>query len=452
MTIVSLFEQQVARTPDDEAIRCSDRSVTYRELNERANQIAGHLRTCGVEQFVAVYMEHSIEVVCAILGVLKSGAAYVPIDPATPHERLGFMLRDIGTSPILITQSQLAGNVPSDAARILTLDADCAVFRSHPAANAQRSIAPDSLAYVIYTSGSTGTPKGVMIEHHSLVNYITWARDQYSPGERLVWPLFSSLAFDLTVTSIFTPLISGGRIVIFPEDRAMPGMGIFKVIEDGAVDIVKLTPAHLAMIKDLDLPATRIRKLIVGGEDFKTALARQITQRFGRRIDIYNEYGPTEATVGCMIHRYDMENDLAPSVSIGIPGANAGVYILDEQLQPVPPGVIGEMYLAGPGLARGYLNRPDLTAQRFLTFRDPAKNGSGTPQRIYKSGDLARWTSDGRMEFLGRADHQVKVAGARIELGEIEARLLQHTAVRECVVDLVDPVGLREAATKQLIY
>ena len=449
-TVVELFEAQVACAPDDVAIHCGDQSLTYRELNDRANQVAAHLgaRGVGVDQLVALYMDHSIEVVCAILGVLKTGAAYVPIDPASPKERLAFMLRDIaaaraGALPVLVTQSHLEGSVPRSVARVVTLDGGLAAIAGLPGENRGWPIAPDSLAYVIYTSGSTGTPKGVMIEHRSLVNYIWWAKDRYSRGERLAWPLFSSLAFDLTVTSIFTPLISGGRIVVVREDPAMPGMAIFKVIESGAVDIVKLTPAHLAMIKDMDLGATRIRKLIVGGEDFKAALAREITHNFGRPVDIYNEYGPTEATVGCMIHRYDVEKDLALSVPIGTPAANTGVYILDEQLRPVPTGVIGEMYLAGDGLARGYLNRPDLTAQKFLTTGDPRQQDPAALLRLYKSGDIARWGTDGRMEFLGRADHQVKVAGARIELGEIEARLLEHHDVRECVVETVNPLGMR---------
>ena len=460
-TIVELFEAQVACTPDDDAIQFADQSLTYRELNERANQVAAHLDALGVgpppDQLVALYMDHSIEVVCAILGVLKTGAAYVPVDPASPKERLAFMLRDIaaaraGAVPVLVTQSHLESRVPRGAARIVTLDAGLAGIAGSPRVSPGRHTAPppDSLAYVIYTSGSTGAPKGVMIEHRSLVNYIWWAKEQYSRGERLAWPLFSSLAFDLTVTSIFTPLITGGHIVVIREDPGMPGMAIFKVIESGAVDIVKLTPAHLAMIKDMNLGATRIRKLIVGGEDFKTALAREITHNFGRPVDIYNEYGPTEATVGCMIHRYDVERDLALSVPIGSPAANAGVYILDEQLRPVPAGVIGEMYLAGDGLARGYLNRPDLTAQKFLTTGDPRHQDPAPPLRVYKSGDIARWGTDGRMEFLGRADHQVKVAGARIELGEIEARLLQHDDVRECVVDIVNPLALR--AAKRLTY
>jgi amino acid adenylation domain-containing protein len=453
-TIVELFEAQVARTPDEDAIRFADESLTYRELNDRANQFAVHLgaRGVGPDQLVALYMEHSIEVVCAILGVLKAGAAYVPVDPGSPKERLGFMLRDIaatraGAVPVVVTQSHLEDGIPENTAQVLTLDADFAAIGSYPVANPPRPIAPhpDSLAYVMYTSGSTGTPKGVMIEHRSLVNYIWWAKDQYSRDERLAWPLFSSLAFDLTVTSIFTPLISGGRIVVIREDPGMPGMAIFKVIEDGAVDIVKLTPAHLAMIKDMNLAATRIRKLIVGGEDFKTALARDITRNFGRRVDIYNEYGPTEATVGCMIHRYDVDKDLALSVPIGIPAANTGVYILDDQLRPSPTDVIGEMYVAGDGLARGYLNRPELTEQKFLIAKDPRQTEPAATVRLYKTGDIARWSVDGRMEFLGRADHQVKVAGARIELGEVEARLLQHDAVRECVVDIVNPLAIRSA-------
>jgi amino acid adenylation domain-containing protein len=423
--------------------------------------MAAHLSSVGVgpDQLVALYMEHSIEVVCAIVGVLKTGAAYVPLDPASPKERLAFMLQDIaegraGTLPVVVTHSRLVGDLPSGAARTVTLDADFLAIGGYPVAKPRSPSSPNSLAYVIYTSGSTGTPKGVMIEHRSLVNYIWWANEKYCRGERLAWPLFSSLAFDLTVTSIFTPLISGGRLVVYREDPEMRGMAVFQVIEGDAVDIVKLTPAHLAMIKDMDLGATKIRKLIVGGEDFKTELARDITHTFGRAVEIYNEYGPTEATVGCMIHRYDREKDLGLSVPIGIPGANAGIYILDELLSPVPTGVIGEMYVAGAGLARGYLNRPQLTAQRFLTAEDPRQRGPvaesavlrPAPLRLYKTGDIARWSADGRMEFLGRADHQVKVAGARIELGEIEARLLEHADVRECAVDIVNPVAVRASA------
>src|SRR5579864_7500045 len=289
-TIVELFEAQVARTPNDEAVRHGDESLSYGKLNERANQLAAHLRTrgAGPERLVALYMEHSLEVVCAILGVLKAGAAYAPVDPATtPKQRLNFILQDIsagtanhGAPPVLLTHSRLAGDLSGDAASVIALDDDFAQIEHFPACNPDPVASPENLAYVIYTSGSTGGPKGVLIEHRSLVNYICWANRTYCQGESLVWPLFSSLAFDLTVTSIFTPLISGGRIVVYREDPGVHGMAVLKVIEDGAADIVKLTPSHLAMIKDMDLGATRIRKFIVGGEDFKTELARSIASKF----------------------------------------------------------------------------------------------------------------------------------------------------------------------------
>jgi amino acid adenylation domain-containing protein len=459
-TTIELFEAQVARTPDSEAIRFGDQSLTYRELNNRANQMASHLRAqgVGIEQLVAIYMVHSIEVICAILGTLKAGAAYVPIDPAAPKERLAFLLRDIKQEPtealpVLVTQSRLAGNIPKGGAQVVTLDADFASIKEYPVSNPRTPISPSSLAYIIYTSGSTGKPKGVMIEHRSLVNYIWWANGKYCGGERLTWPLFSSLAFDLTVTSIFTPLISGGRIVVYCDDSWVHGTMLLKVVEDNVVDIVKLTPAHLNMIKDLNLRASKIRKFILGGEDFKTDLARDITYNFGRPVELYNEYGPTESTVGCMIHQYDIEKDLAPSVPIGIPAANVGIYILDNEFHPVPTGVIGEMYISGDGLARGYLNQPDLTSQKFLTIDDPrqqwltAQSAGSQPStlRLYKTGDLARWSVDGRMEFLGRSDDQVKISGVRIELGEIESRLLQHADVRECAVKVVNSVAAKAA-------
>jgi iturin family lipopeptide synthetase A/iturin family lipopeptide synthetase C/tyrocidine synthetase-3 len=455
-SVIVLFEAQAARTPEHEAIRFGADALTYRELNDRANQVAARLRSLGVvpSQLVVIYMEHSIEVVCAMLGVLKAGAAYVPVDAAIPEERLAFMLRDIseelaGTAPVLVTQSRLVSNLPSVAAQVVTLDADLASVDGYPVSNPPTPVSPHDLAYVIYTSGTTGAPKGVMIDHRSLVNYIWWANEQYCRGERLTWPLFSSLAFDLTVTSIFTPLISGGRIVVYRDSQGGHGTAIFKIIEDGVADIIKLTPAHLAMIKDTDLRGSRIRRLIVGGEDFKTTLARDITDNFGRPVEIYNEYGPTESTVGCMIHQFDREKDLARSVPIGRPAANTRIYVLDEHFDPVPTGVIGEMYLAGDGLARGYFNRPALTAQAFVTAEDPGQKGPGTTfpggkaerVRLYKTGDLARWTVDGRMEFLGRTDHQVKIGGFRIELGEIEACLTQHADIRESVVDVVHSVA-----------
>jgi amino acid adenylation domain-containing protein len=441
-TIIDLFRDQVARSPGAEAIRFGDAMLTYRQLDERSNQMAAHLRSTGLGpgRIGVVFMEHSIEVVVAILGILKSGAAYVPLDAATPKGRIATILKDIsegtdGRPPATITQARLQSAISPDLADIFVLDADFASISDRPDSDQSSAATPNATAYIIFTSGSTGTPKGVVIAHRNLVNYIWWAARVYSAGERLAWPLFSSLAFDLTVTTLFTPLITGGRIVVYLGDPGVQSMVVLKVIDDNAVDIMKLTPAHLAMIRDRNLGATRLRKFIVGGEDFKSELAREITEAISHPVEIYNEYGPTEATVGCMIHRFDIGRDRSASVPIGVPAANAGIYVLDKAHQPTAPGLIGEMFIAGDGLATGYFGRPDLTDERFLTARDP--RGGVSKLRLYKTGDLARWNREGRLEFLGRADHQVKVGGTRVELGEIEARLLKHPHVQECAVAAV---------------
>ncbi|WP_338832299.1 non-ribosomal peptide synthetase [Bradyrhizobium sp. 27S5] len=456
-TIIDLFRDQVTRSPDAEAIRFGDVALTYRQLDERSNQMAAHLSSTGVApgRIAVVFMEHSIEVVVAILGVLKSGAAYVPVDAATPKGRIATILKDIsngtdGRAPVAITQARLQSVISPDLADIFVLDADFGSILNQPDSARPSAATPDGTAYIIFTSGSTGTPKGVEIAHRSLVNYIWWAARVYSSGEPLAWPLFSSLAFDLTVTTLFTPLITGGRIVVYLGDPGVQNMVALKVVDDNAVDIMKLTPAHLAMIRDRDLETTRLRKFIVGGEDFKTELARDITKAIPHPVEIYNEYGPTEATVGCMIHRFDIERDQSASVPIGVPAANAGIYVLSETYQPTGTGIIGEMFIAGDGLARGYFNRPDLTDERFRTAIDPRDGYSKL--RLYKTGDLARWSPEGRLEFLGRADHQVKVGGARIELGEIEARLLKHPQVQECAVAVIEPSAAEGGIARLAAY
>ncbi len=443
-SIVDLIDAQVARTPDAIAIVDGARSLSYAQLNAFANALAARLRAMDVRDgaLVPLLLPHSIEVVVAILGVLKAGAAYVPLDVNTPRDRVARILADIGAAtgaqPVAITHSASARVFE---ARCLALD-DVSQLAAVAGAPSPRP-GPRDLAYVIFTSGSTGTPKGVMIEHRSLVNYITWAQKVYCDNAPRSFALFSSLAFDLTVTSIFAPLIGGGQIHVYREDEGVRGMAVLKAVADDRCDVIKLTPAHLAMLAEQPLARTRIKTLIVGGEDFKTELARGITSAFGRPVDIFNEYGPTEATVGCMIHRFDAARDRAPSVPIGTPADNARIYVLDAQMNPTPPGVIGEMYIAGDGLARGYFARPDLTAERFVSWdesrcrRGQASEAPIELSTLYRSGDLARWLPDGRMEFLGRADHQVKIGGARIELGEVEARLLSHPAVKEGVVAVV---------------
>lgn len=432
-TIIQRFEQQVERTPDAIALRFGSQTLSYAQLNLRANQLAHFLINAGVgaEDIVALCLERSPEAIIAMLGTLKAGGGYMPLDATLPQKRLALILDETEVA-IVLTTEQLAPILPQTTARVVCLDTDWAVIASESAENPATIAAPDNLAYIIYTSGSTGTPKGTVVRHSNLLNYAAWASDFYLQGERLDFPLFSSLSFDLTVTSIFVPLISGNAIVIYGEQDA-DALTVLDVVNDNLVDIIKLTPAHLALLKEIDPQQTRLRKMIVGGEDFKRSLALDVHQLFAGAIEIYNEYGPTEATVGCMIHRFDPDTDLDPSVPIGRPITNAQVYVLDEQMNPVPPGVIGEMCVGGAGVARGYLKRPELTAAKFVD--NPFQPGA----TLYRTGDLARWSAAGKMQFLGRSDHQVKLKGYRVELGEIESNLLTHPAIVDAVVAVMQP-------------
>ncbi len=446
-TVVTLFEKQVQATPQAIAIADGTTTLSYDELNTRSNQVAHWLQRQGVgpDTLVALCAEHRPETVIALLGIQKAGGAYVPLDPAYPNERLAFMLDDIAEAtrqtPILLAQQSLLsvfGDFNTNPVAI-----DNTAFDNESTDNLPVKPGVDNLAYAIYTSGSTGKPKGTLIEHSGLVNYAWWAEQTYCRGEKLTFPLYSSLAFDLTVTSIFVPLISGGQITLYREDEGVRGMVILKVIEDNAVDIIKLTPAHLSLLQDIELTNSQVRKFIVGGEDFKTNLAQQIHDKFNGQVEIYNEYGPTEAVVGCMVHRYQPQVDTKLSVPIGKPAANKQIYVLDHHLNPVPTGVIGEIFIGGIGLARGYLNRPTLTADRFI------ENSFADSQRLYRTGDLARWSPDGQLEFLGRADYQVKIRGARIELGEIETALASHSAIQSAVVQVVQSAAETAAEVTQ---
>ncbi|MCZ8520301.1 MULTISPECIES: non-ribosomal peptide synthase/polyketide synthase [Paenibacillus] len=419
-----LFEAQARRTPDALAAVSGSGRMTYRELDEQANRLATALRAQGLrsEQAVGLLADRSLELLVAILGVLKAGGAYVPIDPEYPQDRIQYILEDCGAR-ILLTQSHLAGLAPFDGVR---LELDDPQMYVGEAVSPEAEVKPDDLVYLIYTSGTTGRPKGTMITHQGLVNYIWWAMDAYTGGEPLTFPLYSSISFDLTVTSIFTPLLSGGTVRIYEGiDKAEI---VQHIVRENAVDILKLTPTHLGLLKEMSLPAApRIRKLIVGGENLTTHLSRTVTELFGGHVEIYNEYGPTETVVGCMIHRYDPQADTRESVPIGVPAANVDIHILDAQRRLVPAGVAGEMYIGGDGVARGYWNRPELTEEKFV----PNPFSPGT--RMYRTGDLARRLPDGTIEYLGRIDHQVKIRGYRIELGEVEAKLLELPLVEEAV-------------------
>ncbi len=426
-TIDQLFAEQVEKTPAHIALEFQNESLTYRELDWRANQLANWLRARGIKPGVPVgiYLEHSMETIVALLGVLKAGGFYVPFDTAHPRARLDFMLADTAT-PIVLTQERLRDKLPASDAEIVAIDSIWPEIASENVTAPISEATPDDLAYVIYTSGSTGEPKGVEIRHRSLVNYIWWAKSQYVRDETLAFALYSSLAFDLTVTSIYTPLITGNRIVIYREDGG--GSAIEEILKDNKVGVLKLTPSHLALVKIRDNSSSRIKRLIVGGEQFETELANAVQRSFAGNVEILNEYGPTEATVGCMIHRFNPDEDTQAFVPVGKPAANAQIYVLDDDLKPVAENVLGEMYLAGDGLACGYLKRATLTAEKFVD--NPFTPG----QRMYRTGDLARWLPRGIIEYAGRKDGQVKYHGHRIELNEIKRALNRHPQIRDSVI------------------
>lgn len=438
-TVVRQFEAQVERAPEAIALICNGHTLTYRQLNAKANQLAHLLQHQGIsaEPPVALCFQRSVEMLIAIWGVLKAGGAYVPLDPSHPRERLSHILKDTQARWVL-TQSALTDRLHGSA---IILALDTLKLDLQPDVNLPNSPLLPQLAYCLYTSGSTGLPKGVEIEHRSLANYVQWAKQQYVRERVLAFPLFSPLTFDLTVTSIFVPLLSGGQVVIYPENGAAIDLSLQRIFQDNAVDVIKLTPSHLALVREMAL-GNRVKTLILGGEDLKTALAKEIANQSEHEIEIYNEYGPTEATVGCMIHQFDPatnSTDSPASVSIGHPAAGNFIYLLDEYLDKVPWGEMGEIFIGGPGLARGYLNRPELTAERFIWRGE---------ERLYRTGDLGCWERKGQLTYLGRCDRQLKLNGIRIEPGEIEAAVAAHPQVSACVVNIVQ-VGT-QASSKQL--
>lgn len=423
-TIHKLFEEQVNKNPYNIAIEFEGERLTYAQVNNKADKLANLLRSKGIEKqsIIGIMSERMPKAIIAILAVLKAGAVYLPIDTEYPKERIKFMLEDSDVA-LVLTQTKFLDSMPIDI-KALDLESE-ELFIEHSDKLEELSTS-DDLAYIIYTSGSTGKPKGAMLSHKGVVNYTTWAAKSYLKGESLAFPLYTSISFDLTVTSIFTPLITGNRIIIYGEDDKK--LSIEKVLEDNKAGVIKLTPAHLKLIKEKDLSFSKVKRLIVGGEQLETTLANKIHKCFDEKVEIYNEYGPTEATVGCMIYRYDANTDKRIAVPIGVPADNMEIYILDKHLNPVPQNSVGEMYIGGIGLAKGYINREDLTNDRFID--NPFKDG----HKIYKTGDLARLMWDGNIEFVGRKDHQVKIRGYRIELGEIEEKLLQYKDIREAVV------------------
>ncbi|MFP2933624.1 amino acid adenylation domain-containing protein, partial [Pyxidicoccus sp. 3LG] len=418
-TLHGLIEAQVDRTPDATALVFENASLTYRELDARAESLARHLRTLGIrpDMRVALSVERSLEMVVALLGVLKAGGAYVPVDPTLPRERRAFVLSDCA-APVLLTQRRLASGLPAYEGQVVFLE-------DVPDTTASERIAggagPGNLAYVIYTSGSTGRPKGVLIEHRSACNLVFHERQVFGMGPDTRLLQTANLGFDISVEEIFNTLNAGGTLFLARSEALMPGEPLRRLLAELSINTVSTTPAALAATSAEGLPA--LRTVITGGEACSAALVSRWAP--GRRM--VNGYGPTEATV--MSSWVECVPD-GRTPTIGRPLANTTAYVLNAELRPLPVGVPGELFIGGVGVARGYLGRPELTAERFLP--NPFAGAAGA--RMYRTGDKVRWLANGELEYLGRIDSQVKVRGFRIELGEIESVLRQHAEVSDAVV------------------
>ncbi len=426
------FEGHAARAPDAPAVEAPGGRLTYAELDGRANRLARRLRALGVgpEARVGVCLERTPDLPVALLGVLKAGGAYLPLDPSYPAERLAWMLED-SAAAVLLTSAGLLGRLPAHGGATLCLDRDWPEVAREDAGPLPGGVDPGSLAYVIYTSGSTGRPKGVAVPHGGLSRYLGWAAERYPVGGGLAAPVHSSVAFDLTVTSLLLPLASGGAVVLPEEGRGVEALAELLERSPG-FGLVKLTPGHLALLLE-QVDAGSLQGAagvwVVGGESLRADVAARLLERAPGAV-LVNEYGPTEATVGCCVLAVTEPPGHGGAVPIGRPTPGTRLYVLDSRMHPVPAGVPGELYVAGAQVARGYLGLPGLTAERFVP--DPFAPSPGA--RAYRTGDRARWRADGTLEFLGRLDEQVKVRGFRIEPGEVEAALLAHPGVSDAVV------------------
>jgi amino acid adenylation domain-containing protein len=422
-TIADQFKQQAAKTPDAIAVVAKDSQLSYRELDERSNQLARHLQSLGVQPdtLVGVAMGRSEALVVSLLAILKAGGGYVPLDPTHPKERLSLVIED-SEMPILLTTSETRDRVPSSATGVTVLDVENPAIVLGGSYPVETHAASHNLAYVIYTSGSTGKPKGVMLENRNVVNFFT-GMDRAIGSTPGVWLAVTSVSFDISVLELLWTLTRGFKVVVHGDEGTAT---IADEITRHGVTHLQMTPS-LARMLTLDARAFAalglLKQILLGGEAVPASLIHHIRQIFSGKI--HNMYGPTETTIWSTTYRVE---EPGSTVSIGRPISNTQIYMLDAEFQPVPVGEIGELFIGGDGVARGYWNRPDLTAERFLTIP------SLSPHRIYRTGDLARFLPDGNIEFLGRADYQVKLRGHRIEPGEIEAILEQCNGVRQAVV------------------
>ncbi|MBE9224382.1 amino acid adenylation domain-containing protein [Phormidium sp. LEGE 05292] len=436
-TLVDLFEQQVKKNPDNLALVFESQSLTYQQLNQKANQLANYLihnYQIQPDTLIGISAERSLEMIVGLLGILKAGAAYVPIDPNYPPERIQFMLEDSGIS-VLLTQSFLVDKLPLDSLEnpvaVVYLDdssrQDAKTQRKIQREISKNQVKPDNLAYVIYTSGSTGRPKGVMIEHQAIVNLaLAWAEKfQVQNYNRLLQ--FGSFSFDLSIGEIATALSAGACLYLGNKDTLLPGQSLVNFLTEHKITHGFLSPSALSVLPKASFPD--LQCITVGGE----ACPAELVSQWGREQHLYNCYGPTESTVTAAIYLCQSNGEKPP---IGKALSNLRIYILDANNQPLPPGIPGELCIAGVGLARGYLNRPETTSQKFIEVEL-----FGKTERIYKTGDLARWNAEGNLEYIGRIDEQVKLRGFRVELGEIESLLLQHSSIKEAFVILYEADG-----------
>ncbi len=419
-----LFEAQVSRTPDAIACVFEADQLTYAQLNACANQVAHLLRQRGVcvGQRVGIFVERSLDMMVGLLGIQKAGAAYVPMDPSYPTERLRFTLVD-SQVPVILTQQSLLDALPEHQAEVLCLDSDWTDFAEQSTANPESSVNPHDLVYVIFTSGTTGRPKGVQVPHGAVVNLLTFMAKELQMGSNDVFPALASFAFDMCIPELYLALISGGRTVLGHRNLASNGEDLAALLRETNATIVHATPTTWNLLLEAGFTGKGLKRAI-GAEPLPRELCTRLLEADG---SLYNLYGPTETTVWSAFHHF---RSAVEPIVVGRPIANTQIYILDKKLQPVSIGVSGEIYIGGAGVTCGYLNRPELTAEKFI----PDSFSRQPNALMYKTGDLGRYLPDGRIEFQGRVDNQVKVRGYRIELGEIETVLSSHPSVQECVV------------------
>ncbi|MEU4677791.1 amino acid adenylation domain-containing protein [Micromonospora sp. NPDC023737] len=419
-TVLDAFTRHVRQDPDAVALTGPEGTVSYAELDRRADVVAERLRRLGVGpgDVVGLLADRTPAAIGALWGVLKAGAAYLPLEPSYPPSRLGFMLDDAGAALCLVQRPFVDRLGPR---RVIVIE-DLPLAGAAPPPTLP---APTDLAYVIYTSGTTGRPKGVQVEHRNLVAYADWALPRLQVDRNTRYAFFTSMAFDLGATAVFLPLLAGGSVELVPGEMTPPVLR--QILEGGGVNALKLTPTYLDLINRLDVAPARFRTVVVGGEQLSAAVAARAQRLFGPGCVIVNEYGPTETTIGCVVGNFDPDRDGSDgAVPIGEPAPGTGVLLLDTDGRSTPPGAVGEIHLTGAQVARGYLGRPELDRERFVRLHD------GT--RAYRTGDLGRLRPDGLLEFVGRSDDQVKVRGYRIEPGEIATVLAEHPAVARAVV------------------